>query len=253
MAELIRINSGEPFVAPALAEVPIEENQQALSFASRLYASEFEMVIFLTGVGAGLLRRAIETRDSGEQFLDALRRVAIICRGPKPAAVLREWNVPVHVVVPEPSTWREILTATKGRRERTVAVQEYGRSNASLIEGLQRQGKIVTSVPVYRWRLPEDTGPLQQALDRLVAGEFSVSLFTTGVQIENLLEFAAACGKREQTVAALNRTFVASIGPDCTESLQACGVAAAFEPSRPKMGILVREAAQKFSEIHAKA
>ena len=59
MAELIRLNGGEPFVAPALTEVPLEQNQEALAFANRLYDGEFEMMIFLTGVGARLLDRIL--------------------------------------------------------------------------------------------------------------------------------------------------------------------------------------------------
>ena len=52
MAELIRINGGNPFVAPAVVEAPLEHNEQAFQFAERLFAGEFEVMIFLTGVGA---------------------------------------------------------------------------------------------------------------------------------------------------------------------------------------------------------
>lgn len=247
IAELIRINGGEPFVAPALVEVPLEHNQAALDFVSRLYAGEFEIVVFLTGVGARLLQETAATRDPAERFLEALRRVVTVCRGPKPAAVLREWHVPVTILVPEPATWREVLAAIEKRPEKSVAVQEYGRANRELIDGLKRQGRTVAAVPVYRWKLPEDTGLLAQALDGLLGGKFQAALFTTGVQIEHFLDFAASRGERERAVAALNRTFVASIGPDCSESLRASGVQPACEPSHSKMGILVREAAQKFS------
>ncbi len=59
MAELIRLNGGDPFVAPALVEVPLEHNEAAFEFSSRLYAGEFDMLIFLTGVGARLLSRIL--------------------------------------------------------------------------------------------------------------------------------------------------------------------------------------------------
>lgn len=248
MAELIRINGGEPFVAPALVEVPIEHNQEALAFASRLYAGDFEIVIFLTGVGARLLHRTVMTRDSEEQFLGALRRIVTVCRGPKPTAVLREWKVPVAISVPEPSTWREVLAAIESRPEKSVAVQEYGRANRDLIDGLKRQGRTVAPVAVYQWKLPDDTALLAQALEGLLSDRFQVSLFTTGVQIENFLDFAASRGERDRAVAALNRTFAVSIGPDCSESLRACGIEPGYEPSHLKMGILVREAALKFGE-----
>jgi len=247
IAELIRINGGEPLVAPALAEVPIENNREALAFRDRLYAGEFDMMIFLTGVGARYLHRIVTARDNEQRFLDALRKLTIVARGPKPTAVLREWNVPVAVTVPEPNTWRELLAAVAGRKERSVAVQEYGRSNPELIQGLEHQGRTVTRVPVYRWALPEDTAPLADALRALLAGELKVALFTTGVQIEHFLDFAERRNQRDNALAALQRLFIGSIGPDCSESLLACGLRPSLEPSHPKMGLLVREAAQAWN------
>lgn len=243
MAELIRINGGVPFVAPALREVPLEENAPAFEFADRLYAGEFEMVIFLTGVGARLLQRVLATREPEDLFVDALRKRTVVARGPKPVAVLREWQVPIAVAVPEPNTWRELLAAIAGRRERSVALQEYGRSNAELLAGLAAQGRKTTPVPVYQWTLPEDTAPLAEALEMLLAGRFKVVIFTTSVQVEHLLEFAEQQGKREEVLEALQKTFIASIGPMCSESLRAEGLTPALEPSHPKMGVLVREAA----------
>ena len=248
IADLIRISGGEPFVAPALVEVPLEHNEAAFSFANRLYAGEFDMMVFLTGVGARLLQRVLAWREPEERFREALRKITTVVRGPKPAAVLREWQVPITVNVPEPNTWRELLSAVEPRPEKSVAIQEYGRPNRELKEGLERQGRSVTTVPVYQWRLPEDTGPLEQALNELLAGSFQAVLFTTGVQLEHFLDFAAQRKQRERAIESLRRLFVASIGPTCSESLRECGLTPTLEPSHPKMGILVREAAAKFAE-----
>ena len=248
IADLIRINGGEPFVAPALIELPLEHNEAAFSFADRLYAGEFDMMVFLTGVGARLLQRVLASRQPEERFRDALRKLTTVVRGPKPAAVLREWQVPITLNVPEPNTWRELLAAVAPRSEKSVAVQEYGRPNRELKEGLEHQGRNVTTVPIYQWRLPEDTGPLEQALGELQAGKFHVVLFTTGVQIEHFLEFAEQRNERAAALESLRRLFVASIGPTCSQSLKECGIPPALEPSHPKMGILVREAAAKFAE-----
>jgi uroporphyrinogen-III synthase len=249
MGELIRINGGEPFLAPALVEVPLEHNQEAFAFADRLYSGNFDMMIFLTGVGARLLQRILAAREPEGRFPEALRGLTVVARGPKPVAVLREWQVPVQVAVPEPNTWRDLLTAIAGRAEKSVAVQEYGRSNSELLDGLAAQGRTALRVPVYQWTLPPDTAPLAQALKDLLTGQFQAAIFTTGVQIEHFLLFAAKQGKAAEAVAALKQIFIASIGPTCTESLRASGLTPALEPSHPKMGILVREAALKFAEL----
>ncbi|MBV8553800.1 MAG: uroporphyrinogen-III synthase [Acidobacteriaceae bacterium] len=248
MAELIRINGGEPFVAPALMEVPLEQNQAAFDFAARLYAGDFDMIIFLTGVGTRFLHRVLATRDPEDRFPEALRRLTVVARGPKPTAVLREWQVPIAVSVPEPNTWRELLDAVRTRPEMRVAVQEYGRPNPELLAGLEAQGRKVTAVPVYQWQLPQDAAPLTGALQVLLDGGFDAALFTTGVQIEHFLAFAGRHGQGDQARTALGKLFIGSIGPDCTESLKTCGLTPAMEPSHPKMGMLVREAALKFAE-----
>jgi len=249
IAELIRIQGGQAFVAPALVEVPLEANIEAYAFADRLYAGEFDMIIFLTGVGTRLLQRVLSEREPAEKLPSALRHLTIVARGPKPSAVLREWLVPISVLVPEPNTWRELLTAIADRPEKNVAVQEYGRSNPDLLSGLAAQGRTVARVPVYSWALPDDTAPLAEALDQLLAGEFKAAIFTTGIQVDHFLEFAARQGQRDAALEKLQSIFVASIGPTCSEALESCAIHPAMEPSHPKMGVLIREAAEQFGRL----
>jgi uroporphyrinogen-III synthase len=117
------------------------------------------------------------------------------------------------------------------------------------VEGLTAQGRSVSAVQVYQWKLPVDTGPLAESITKLLSGDVDVAIFTTSVQVEHLLQFAEQQGRREAVVEALQRTYIASIGPTCTESLKGEGLAPKMEPSHPKMGILVREAALAFSAV----
>ncbi len=247
--KLIRARGGDPFVAPSMREIPLQDNPQAFAFADHLFAREFDMVILLTGVGARLLNQVLETRYAPGAFPEALRRLTVVVRGSKPAAVMREWNVPVAVSVPEPNTWREILTATEARPERKIAVQEFGRTSVELLEGLRARGAQVTSVPVYQWDLPEDTGPLREAVRRLAAGQFDVAIFTTSIQIPHLLRIAAEEGLENQVRLALKRLVIASVGPTTSETLREHDLPADFEPSHPKMGFLVNETSQRAREI----
>ncbi len=245
MAQLIQNQQGEAFVAPSMREVPLAQNAQAFAFAERLFAGEFEMVILLTGVGTRLLDRVLATRYQPGRFAEALRRVTVAVRGPKPAAVLREMGVPIAVQAPEPNTWRELLAAIDGRPERHIAVQEYGKSNTELLDALRARGAIVTPVRVYQWELPEDTAPLQLAAERLAAGEVDVALFTTSVQIHHLMRVAKQAGLEDFVVEGLRKTVVASIGPTTTEALEEYGIRPDLEPAHPKMGFLVQEASQR--------
>jgi uroporphyrinogen-III synthase len=237
IAELIRRQGGNPFVAPSMREAPLVDTTAAFHFLDRLLAGEFDRVILLTGVGTRQLARVL-----GERFAEGLRRVKIAARGPKPVAALREMGLTADVVAPEPNTWRELLGALEGRPERRIALQEYGTSNLELIEGLRGRGAEVTAVRVYEYAMPEDVEPLREAARRLAAGEFEVVLFTTATQIDHLARAAREQGIEDAALAALRKCRVGSIGPTTTEALEEFGIHPAFEPSHPKMGLLVREA-----------
>lgn len=257
MARLIASYGGAPTVAPSMREIPLETNTEALAFARNLAAGAFDMVIFLTGVGTRALSRVAETIYPLDQYLSNLRKVSIVVRGPKPVAVLREWNVPIAVIASEPNTWRELLRALdenaasvplQGRR---VAVQEYGVSNPELLAGLKKRGAQVTSVPVYEWALPEDTGPLRSAVGAIARNDIDVILFTTATQADHLLQIAAEMKQEDALRRALSRMLVASIGPTTSERLREFGIAPDLEPSHSKMGYLVMETAQRCAEILA--
>lgn len=233
--------------APALREVPLESNREAMAFAEALGRGAYDIVVFMTGVGLRAILGAVG--DARESFVAALSRVKVVARGPKPVGVLRELGVPPWVVAPEPNTWRELLAAldaaTPGAvRGARVAVQEYGRSNPDLLEALRSRGAEVTAVPVYQYAMPEDLEPLRRAVDAVVNGQVDVVLLTTATQALHLFQVAEQAGCADELRAGLARAVIASIGPTTSESLADLGVAADMEPSHPKMGILVREAAE---------
>jgi uroporphyrinogen-III synthase len=242
MAELIRKQGGDPFVAPSLREAPLDQNHEAFQFAERLFAGGFDMMVLLTGVGTRQLNRLLATRFPESAFADALRRITVVARGPKPVAALREMGLAPALTAPEPNTWRELLQATEGRPERRIAVQEYGRSNPELLAALRARGAEVTSVRVYTYALPEDETPLREAARLLASGQFQVALFTTARQIEHLM---AVAENAPATLAALRNLKIASIGPTTTEALEEFGLKPWMEPSHPRMGLLVREAAER--------
>jgi uroporphyrinogen-III synthase len=257
MAKLIANYGGEAIVAPSMREVPIESNTEALNFAKTLAGGGFDVVIFLTGVGTRALSRVVETVYPLEKFVEALKRLTVVVRGPKPLAVLKEFGVPVALAVPEPNTWRDLLQALDSEklsiRGKRVAVQEYGESNPELLAGLEERGAILTRVPVYRWELPEDIGPLRKAIEEIAAGKIDLALFTTSVQINHLLKVAAEMGAESPTREGLARAVIGSIGPVTTRELGEHGVRVDFEPSHPKMGFLVNEAAQRYAGLARRA
>jgi uroporphyrinogen-III synthase len=251
MAQLITNNGGQATVAPSTREVPSGPNVDELKFASELVEGRFAIVIFMTGVGTRSLVEAIASVCPREQFASALSRTCVVARGPKPVAALRELGVPIALQVPEPNTWREILHVLDDNAERfplrgrQVAVQEHGEPSPELYAGLKERGAEVFPVSVYQWALPDDPAPLRDAVVALSRRQIDVVLFTSSVQVDHLFQIAEEMSLRKELVSALNLAMVASIGPVTSETLRGYGIKVSMQPTHPKMGFLVKEAADQ--------
>lgn len=252
--KLIRTYGGEATVVPALRKIGLDSNEETIKFANRLIRGEFDLIVFLTGIGVRALVDLVQTQVNKDEFLEALRKVKIAARGAKPTTALRELKVPVHAISEDPSTWRELLRAintTFGESLNTmkVAVQEYGASNPEFLAELSNRCDELVKVPVYQWTLPDDLQPLRESVMGLINGAVDVVLFMTAVQVIHLFQVAEQMGVAPQLRDSLQSTVVLSIGPTTSEELAHYGIQPDFEPSRPKMGFLVNEAAQYASRL----
>lgn len=255
IGKLIASHGGQPIIAPALREVLLSPNAPAHAFISGLGAKQFDVAIFLTGAGIRGLVSTAEGVVSAQRFASYLRGVTVLARGPKSAGALTEIGVKVDLVAPEPNTWREILRVideqlgAHGIRGKRVAVQEYGVPCSELLAGLKERGAHVTRVPVYRWALPEDLVPLRNATKMLAKGEIDVVLLTAPVQAKHLLQIASEAGVEEPMRMGMERIVIASVGPTTTEHINAAGLQADMQATRPRMAHLVEEAARRAADI----
>lgn len=255
MTRLIERYGGRPLVAPALREVPLADNAAALKFGVRLTTEQIDVLILLTGVGTTALFDLLKARHPWSSIVAALKQTAIVARGPKPVVALKAFNLQPTLTVPEPNTWVDLISTldeyrpVKGLR---VAVQEYGTSNPDLLEALKQRGAEVFPVPIYRWALPEDLAPLRQVLDRVIAGEVQVLLITNAAQVKHVMQVLEQDGKVEPFRLAVKKMVVASIGPTASERLRQHDWPIDLEPSHPKMGILVKEAAEQTRTLLAR-
>ncbi|HSF09950.1 MAG TPA: uroporphyrinogen-III synthase [Nitrospirales bacterium] len=256
MERLIIRHGGVPIVAPSMRELPLSENPQALECGQALLSGQIDMVVLLTGVGLRTLLDVLQTRYTLHEITDALHNSVLVARGPKPAFVLKELGLSPNILVPEPNTWRDTLSALDaaypdGLHGIRVAVQEYGVSNPEFLEGLRERGAEVQPVPVYRWALPDDLTPLKDLLQQVMDGLVPVLLITNAVQVEHIIKVLGEDEKINHFRKALHRMMVASIGNVASERLRHYGFPVDMEPSHPKMGILVKEASQAVHAILA--
>lgn len=148
--------------------------------------------------------------------------------------------------------WREILDILDAELDiagKTIAVQEYGKPNEEFTRQLEQRGAIVVSVPVYRWAMPDDLGPLHSAIRSTIAGEFDVLMITSANQLSNALEAAESLNLRDDWLTAASRCVIASIGPTASEAILDAGLPVDVEASPPKMGRLVKQTIESAREI----
>ena len=248
MTRLIEHYGGQPLVAPALREIPIQDNPAALRFGARLIDGQVDILILMTGIGTTTLFEILRSRHSMSSIMAGLTQTAIVARGPKPVAALKLLGITPTLTVSEPNTWVEVVSTLDEYRpvkSLRVAVQEYGTSNPDLLEALRRRGAEVFPVPIYRWALPEDTGPLKQVLGEIIAGHMQVMLVTNAAQIDHVMQLLEQEGTTAQFKEACGKMVIASIGPTASERLRHYDLPIDFEPSHPKMGVLVKECGEQ--------
>ena len=230
-----------PLHAPALAEVPDTDLDLLATFLDECAALPPDVFVFQTGVGTRALFEAAEQLGRADQLAALMAQAKVAVRGPKPTAVLRGKRIRIDLSAPDPHTTRELEYALdsiplSGKR---VVVQRYGESNLDLDHYLRERDAEVTELPLYRWALPGDTGPLLALLDALDQHAVDAVVFTSKAQVRNLIEFAHGVGREATLRTGLALTKIVSIGPVCSRALEAAGLKVDAEAQPPKIGPLI--------------
>ncbi len=252
LARLIERHGGRPLVTAALREISLEDNSATQEFGVRLMNGCVDLLILMTGVGTTTIFDLLKTRYPWSSIVAALEGTVVIARGPKPVAALKAAGLQATLTVPEPNTWHDIMRTldehrpVKGLR---VVLQEYGVSNPDLLNALEQRGADVFPVPIYKWALPDDLGPMRHVLDDIMAGLVHVILITNAIQVDHVMQVLERDGKAQPFQAALKKMVIASIGPTASERLRHHQWPVDFEPSHPKMGVLVKEVSEQASSM----
>ena len=247
MEQLIRKQGGEPFVAPSMREIPLADNDRSLRFrrtplrrrvrdgdpADRSRHAPIESPAG-HALSRGRLRRGPGTRDPGGARTQARGRPARY--GPEAG---------------HRGAGTEYLAGTPGGDRR------HGPSAASpcrntagpptncwtgCARAAPKSRRFASTSGTCR-RMSSPCAKRRAASRRAPS---TSSLFTTAIQIAHLARVAARTrhrGCRARTTCASARSVPSD--PTTTEALEEFGVHPLMEPSHPKMGFLVKEAAER--------
>ncbi len=247
-ANLVRKQGAEPLVGPTLVEAPLALGPELLAFIDALRAGAIDGLLVLTGAGQRKLVQLVSPRMTVAELAERMRATLVAARGPKAVRALREIGVSPQVTAPEPHTWQTLLASLAAHTDlagKRLALQQYGVPHEQLTQALVQRGAQVMQVPVYRWQLPDDLGPLERVIEEICAGSVEVVLFTSAPQAGSLLEVARRMGREDALRAALRGCALGSVGPSCTEGMRNLELTPDFEPAHSKMGHLVLEAARR--------
>ena len=175
-----------------------------------------------------------------------------MCRGPKPAVVLRKHGIPVRVNAPSPHTTPELLEVLPEElvRGRGVALLHDGGGNAALVEALRARGAHGGRAPHLRVAAPRrpraDRGADPRAARRPPRRRRrSPARCRCGTCSRSPHGRIARPALR---FALRHRTIVGSIGPTCSAALEQFDVPPHVVASPPKMRPLVTAVGQFLAE-----
>jgi uroporphyrinogen-III synthase len=251
LAELVRREGGEPVCAPSVTEAQVDVSARVPGLIDDLRERRVEIVVFLTGAGATSLLEQASAIGARDALIEAFAGATTVCRGPKPAVVLRKHGIPVHVNARSPHTTSELLEVLPEAlvHGRGVALLHDGGGNPALVEALRVRGARVGELRTYEWRLPDDLEPIEELIRELLYGRLDAVAFTSQVQVRHLFEVASRTHSTDALRFALrHRTIVGSIGPTCSAALEQFDAAPHVVASPPKMRPLVTAVGQFLAE-----
>ena len=203
-----------------------------------------DVFVATTGIGVRAWFEAAQTWGVADDLAAALARARLVARGPKAAAALESNGLSGSERVSSESMQEVLDLLLAGHPEGAViAIQEYGHhSDPELVARLEAAGAAVISVPVYRWRLPDDPEPTQRLLDAIGLGEVDAVTFTSAPAVRNFFSLADIAGRGEEARAAFNRRQVvaACVGPVCAGAALEAGIEGPVAPDVGRLGLLVR-------------
>ncbi len=236
--------------APAIRIVPLADDTELGAATRRVLEQPVDVVVATTGVG---FRGWLEAADAWDlPLVEHLRGARALARGPKTRGAIRSAGL-VDAWSPESESSAEVLahllSGAEGPLEgRRIAVQLHGDPLTELVAALRQRGAEVLPVPVYRWVLPEDVGPVRRLVAAVVAGEVDAVTFTSAPAAAGLLTVADGLGRRAELVAALcDRVLAVAVGSVTAAPLEALGIPTR-QPERARLGDLAREVVARLPE-----
>lgn len=247
-AELLERRGASIVHGPTMTTLYLASDEDLRRATQAVLDEPPDYVVATTGIGMRAWLEAAAAWGLADSLAGVLARARVVARGPKAAAAVQAAGLEVWArsSTEQLGALVDLLLAEplSGRR---VAVQEYGAPNPEPTAALRAAGAAVVEVPVYRWRLPDDTAPALRLVEGACDGRVDAITFTSAPAVHNLFAIAARHEVDEGLRRACNHgVVVACVGPVCAEGAVKEGIASPLAPPVGRLGLLVRALSDRF-------
>ncbi|MET0423177.1 MAG: uroporphyrinogen-III synthase [Actinoplanes sp.] len=240
MAALLQRRGARVVTASAIAIVPLADDQALHAATSACIGLIPDLVVATTGFGFRGWLEAADGWGNGDLLRAVLGRARLIARGPKPCGAIRAAGLTEEWAAKTEST-DEILERllADGVAGKRIVVQEHGEPQTEFVAALRGAGAAVVEVPVYRWVLPADTGPVKRLADAICAGQIDAVTFTSAPAVRAFLQVAGDAEPGVLDRFRSGRTLAACVGPVTAGPLTGRDVPVVM-PERYRLGALIK-------------
>lgn len=234
MVQLLENRGAKIISIPLVAIFDAPDPQPVLAWLDRFIARPPALFILLTGEGLRRLLALAEKHGLKEQFVQVLREVRTLCRGPKPEQVLTTLGLQATLKASAPTTEGVIATLqTLDLQSQRVCLQLYGEEpNLKLQDFLAGKGAETDLVAPYVYASKEDEDKVAAFIHSMNEDKVDLVAFTSQPQLKRLQEVAKARNLAPLLQAGLRKVTIAAVGPVVKEQLEAAGFTVAIMPER---------------------
>jgi uroporphyrinogen-III synthase len=221
LADLLQQEGAAVLRCPMLSILDAPDAAAVEVWLRDLIAGQMGLVVLMTGEAVRRLAGVAERAGLRDAYVEAMGRVAILARGPKPIKALRELGLPGAKQAASPTTEGVIATLKEEKLAGvTVGLTLYGHDNPTLEGYLRDAGATVRTVLPYVFAAAADDDRVAELIDRMGQGKVDAVVFTSSPQVDRLWEVAGKRGLEEQLRQGLERTTVAAVGPLVADALR---------------------------------
>ena len=241
-ADLLENLGAEIIHGPTIRTVDLSGDEALRRVTVDLVDRPPDFVVGTTGMGMTMWLEAAEAWQLAGPLREALRQGRIIARGAKATSALRRQGFEVAWQAPS-ETMDEVVDFLigEGIESSRVALQLFDPGGHSSTVALAARCGDLVEVPVYRWLMPDDTGPATRLIEAMCAGGVDAVTFTSQPAVHHLFRIAEGLGRADDLRVACNGAVLpVCVGSVCADAALAEGITRPVWPDPPRLVAMIR-------------